>query len=812
MSVSERIEKILAKREEKVQGYVSALNKLAVCDELIGEAELAAKPIIAKKAIEDPQRIQSIHFCVSELRKKISSTEIASLKSKIVKAQQRCGRSYLNIGILAPWRHGKSQFLCQVFDLNKDEEKYLIPTDSDKKRACTGTTVNYQNGDSNICVFEVLSEDEVKDAIIELCKLCSIYKESLESQSLENLIDYISKNHSDLLDNANENTSRQALREYVNGFSQYMPIIRDGIDPIEFKLGGPEPDERLKDIYSYICFYSDPANKNEHNNFKCLGIKRVSISMPLKSSTGESLGKVRFLDTPGLGESRPNVAENIKNILKEDIDLVICVCQTSKHVDSGDFDKFNTFLSVDFNVQYIGADNKPHDASKCVHYILNVNQKDSSTPGRDIYEAKNLCIVNSLRAVTEGTPIQIEDSRIHYLDAFKDVDIIVSGEKVDNENKKHLDYAEGSEHACIQMLERCLSTLREDIEEVDNFFNLEADNAVAELNAYFSSLRGLVFNTKLQSISKGALQRALLDGLVDKFKGISLKRGNSDNTLQRLQTFVSRGGSDITNEFLSNHTGISKEGNTSIQDVVARFKESQDLLSDSAFSTLGEMAQYSELKIAFRTFYEVKLSECLDVKGINGVLSSVYLQIVDLIVKAFKPVLGADTSVSNIIARLEALKDDYDSCGVIANHLSAAQKTQVVTSVISSYVENDLNKFFHKEQSNYDEGENIGLNRSAMATTFIYWINNICESLNNALEAKDTPGVASFSTLVEKIYRGYEKNVLLKFYSANDTNTTLGSAMCDFYSENIDKLGDIEKRQEYVTNWNNVRDKFLASL
>lgn len=812
MSIESRIQTILTKRKDKVQGYSTILQQLSSCHELISEAKQAAYPIIQHKAFDGDNKVAELSNVVSELIKLDKSPVLDNLKAKVLHAKQRCGRSYINIGILAPWRHGKSQFLCQIFRLKPDEEKYLIPTDSDKQRACTGTTVNYLNGDSNICVFEKFSEKEVITAILDLCRLSEIPTDNLQSMSLDELMGFLQTNYINDIKDANENTPRQALREYIEGYDDYKEIIQNGVESIEFTLGGEQPDPKLLEIYQYICFYSTPNDKNEHNNFKCLGLKRVSISMPLVRSTGESLGKIRFLDTPGLGESRPNVETNITNILKEDVDIVICVCQTNKYVDSGDFDKFNSFLCTDFNVEYIGTDKEKHDASKSVHYILNVNQEES-TVKRDIYEARNQCIIDSMKSINKGYRIQISDSHIHVLDAKNDVNIVLLSVLSDNENKKYYEYTVGDSNACIHMLEECLSSLENDIQDVDNFFNREADNAVIELKNYLSDVRLAVFNMKLPQVSSGALQHSLLDNLVNEFKKANLLRSDNDQSVIRLNEFVGRGSADITGEFLSKISKQKQLSNyASITDVVTGYKDSQIVLSDTMFSQLLEMSQYANLKRNFQQFYSDKLSDCLDIEGIKGNIKSVASLIVESLITAFKPVLGEDTIEDNLIQRLNALKDEQPACGTIAEFLAKVLDAQVVYHVVNDYVAIDLCKYFHKEQSNHEIGKPIGLTRSAVATTFIYWIDNICNSLNKAVIATDTPGVASFSSLVEGIYKNYEKDVLENFYLANNPHNKLGHAMCDFYSDNIDKLGNIDKLRELVTRWNTVYEKLRTTL
>lgn len=249
-----------------------------------------------------------------------------------------------------------------------------------------------------------------------------------------------------------------------------------------------------------------------------------------------------------------------------------------------------------------------------------------------------------------------------------------------------------------------------------------------------------------------------------------------------------------------------------ISKVVPIFRDSQKILSDTSFSQLYEMAQYADLKRSFKNFYIDCLSKCLDADGIKLILAKVASLICKELVDAFKPVLGNDTTSDNIISRLKALNEEQPSCGVIAKYIENVSNVGIINETIEQYVDIDLSKFFHMEKSNYATDQYIGLSRTALATTFIYWIDNICSSLNKAVIAQDTPGVSSFSSLVEGIYKNYENNVLENFFSANNPENELGHAMCDFYSDNIDSLGDISKRKSYIIEWNRICQSILETL
>lgn len=259
----------------------------------------------------------------------------------LMECLKRVKREYLNIGCIGPWRQGKSTVISKLTQLND----YVIPRSQYK--TCTGTTINVFNGRQTIWQDGDYVEKDGNKAIVyyhsytSICKLINEYLSILEFQPMsyastqETFVRECSKCYQIVCDKPGSDTElKKMLDTYLLNASKYAHLLKvqeDAFDEIT-NLSTLESQRRLRPLVSYYPMtdaeYAEQGITVPEQTFDVLAVKRVDVFTDFRIA-GEEVGKIQFIDTPGIGESKIGVTEALDRALRSDIDIAICLRKVS---------------------------------------------------------------------------------------------------------------------------------------------------------------------------------------------------------------------------------------------------------------------------------------------------------------------------------------------------------------------------------------------------------------------------------------------------------------------------------------------------
>lgn len=285
----------------------------------------------------------------------------------LIECLKRVKREYLNIGCIGPWRQGKSTVISKLTNLSD----YVIPRS--KFLTCTGTTINVFNGNQVVWEDNQYVEKDGNKAVIyfhsfnSICKTINDYLTQLGfapmpyAATIENFVHnctrcYQENSHKP----GNDPELKKMLDKYLIHASEYAASLKqkDGLSEEILNLSSIESQKRLRPYVSYYektdAEYEAEGITTPTQTFTVLAVTKVDVftHFLVNGENGpEEVGKIQFVDTPGIGESKLEVAETLANALRSDLDIAICLRKVSNQsgiipTDSFDFHKVlkqNTF-------------------------------------------------------------------------------------------------------------------------------------------------------------------------------------------------------------------------------------------------------------------------------------------------------------------------------------------------------------------------------------------------------------------------------------------------------------------------------------
>lgn len=176
--LSEQIDKIVKRRQEAVGGIVRRVAKVTAWKNYVGgllsicqSKRETWEKIIKDSGVEEQAMVLEEHL--NSLLKRLNTLlsdegEKGSLKTALNRAQ----RGYVNLGIVGPWRIGKSQIVQQLTHL----DTWIIPTDAaDNCTACPIHVINGTfHGETNVAVVSVYSVEEMCKNINDYIEHCGM--------------------------------------------------------------------------------------------------------------------------------------------------------------------------------------------------------------------------------------------------------------------------------------------------------------------------------------------------------------------------------------------------------------------------------------------------------------------------------------------------------------------------------------------------------------------------------------------------------------------------------------------------------------
>ena len=285
----------------------------------------------------------------------------------LIECLKRVKREYLNIGCIGPWRQGKSTVISKLTNLND----YVIPRS--KFLTCTGTTINVFNGNQVVWEDNQYVEKDGNKAVIyfhsfnSICKTINDYLAQLGFSSMpyaatiESFVHNCSKCYQENCHKPGVDPElKKMLDKYLSHASEYAPSLKqiDGLSEEILNLSSVESQKKLRPYVSYYektdAEYEAEGITTPTQTFTVLAVTKVDVftHFLVNGENGpEEVGKIQFVDTPGIGESKLEVAETLANVLRSDLDIAICLRKVSNQrgiipTDSFDFHKVlkqNTF-------------------------------------------------------------------------------------------------------------------------------------------------------------------------------------------------------------------------------------------------------------------------------------------------------------------------------------------------------------------------------------------------------------------------------------------------------------------------------------
>lgn len=367
MPIAEKIQEIITRRQSvqaeflgyagKVAEMVSFIATIHKFDESIGWKQLLSTNPKLKREWD------TFYSNIEELEQNVKKLYENDSNGLLIECLKRVKRDYLNIGCVGPWRQGKSTVIAELSNL----DDYVIPRS--KFEACTGTTINVFNGAEEVWNGKSFVSKGGNKAVVffysfkELCGLINEYLNLLgfrpmpvtqNADELRSLCaDYYSRYVNQAVDNG-KTEIKKMLMSYLGNVEDYVTYLRteDGEYRTIENLNNPGSRIELRPFVSY---YEHPDRYYEENNietpariYRVLAVKNVNVYTNFEIC-GENVGKIQFLDTPGIGESKIGVNESLSKSLRQDLDIAICLKKVRSGVDNNDSYEFHKLLRTNVN-------------------------------------------------------------------------------------------------------------------------------------------------------------------------------------------------------------------------------------------------------------------------------------------------------------------------------------------------------------------------------------------------------------------------------------------------------------------------------
>lgn len=768
-----------------------------------------------KKMMDETQLSEqwsSLQVTAEVLRKKISLFGIGydydvDISGDFRVAMKRAERPYINIGIVAAFRQGKSTMLRQLVGVDPnngigytDEDKeYLIPTSSDETKPCTGTKIHYINdvveGKDNQAVIVYYTKGEVLNSMLELLLKTDkvLYKRCCDLGSIEKLRDSLrdslykdctGKESQDLTSGRMGQTGspKEALWRYV-----YAPESA-------FEKLGSEPEvldiSNLKNkqvFYKSVCFYRDPKHQTDDTrSYEVLSVKEASVYKRF-TIQGKDPGKIRFMDTPGVGEARTSVEKTLTDALRNEIDVAIAICKID-NVQIEYINQFNDYIKRDFNIVCV-IDEKQYDIKDCLYYVLNVS---GNTQRDKIFEHKNASIRQSLAApIKEGghtiVGISIKDDHIVAIDCKKNVKYgMTDGEGViEGHNKKVTNLTDDEENGCGLFLYNVLSNLKNTIGIIDNYFNHKAIQESGLLLTEYEKLKESISELGLPDFEYSQERINLKNKIKDSIK---INPEYQDSSDDKLKEFNGKGKHTIVLEFLkSAYPNVTNDTYVNV------------ILSETDYKALLEMDVYWRLKKGFMEYYKGKLKECFDIGSIESSVKKCTKDIAQVLID----VGFGEVVTNNADVWFDAFNNKYGkNYPELKRLFGEIINVNAATTKISDYVTTDLQECFHMELGHKGKDECLFKTKEDTAKMFMEWLEDIADSLIKITDQKSVPGIRSFKTVVDESKQSYLNHYTdLRWGLSNEKGKAYGEWE-HFIDANAKTLfKDVVKKQELAKQW-----------
>ena len=369
MAVRDQIDRIIANRKEK---RASLQKRKDHMQDLKNQLKSFSSALVMQtRDIKDEQLRAQYGAVFGGVNTMPVQKKVDQMLRKLDEGIKRFERDYISIATVGKERQGKSQFLQSVGDLDNS----IIPAYD--ATSCTGAT-------SIIWNDLTVPRGTVKATITfrqpqELLDIVTPYIREIDPTYLDDFplqfedVGYINLAQLRVnmeAGNANQATAEKHLTNIVEHFDEFRDLF--GASPLTLT----DPDL----IKTYVAQNNgkDISDPGVEFYYKYLAVARADIYCPFFTDTG----KVRLVDTVGIGETKFGIEDMMLNTVDKECDAAIVVTRPISGIQSTDLDLYNS-LRDKFKLR---------DTSQWLFYLVNhfKGQNDNTVEAfhNDIVKAK----------------------------------------------------------------------------------------------------------------------------------------------------------------------------------------------------------------------------------------------------------------------------------------------------------------------------------------------------------------------------------------------------------------------------------------
>lgn len=430
-----------------------------------------------------------LHMLLDEINKLLGEKEDGK---SLLAASSRAKRSYVNLGIIGPWRIGKSQIIQKLTGL----DTWLIPTGAGTN--CTACPINVINdsyhGQENVAVLSLYSVKQMCEHInmyIERCGMKGVISEMNAATQAE-FLSQCQERKAQLPSQSPSDSEKKGLfdkmKRYLEKAQEYYRFLDNDVKIIT----DIETDSSKHQYRPFVSYFPTPGGAVE--SYQCLATKNADLYVNFHFLNGDNIGKLRILDTPGIGESKLNVTEGLSHALRYDLDIAVAAAQARPQID--DEKQIRDFHKI------LKEETQGRNPENWVYYLFNVY---STIPGMtsSILKQKHTLVKQDLQDnIVGGNGICLDASH------FKDIDCYIDkGIDCPIEDNVPLSDCKNEEETLGTYFDSILSEMVNAIANVDKVFYESAENYYTEVKTKFyqvlSKVKALsIINYNNQTIAR----------------------------------------------------------------------------------------------------------------------------------------------------------------------------------------------------------------------------------------------------------------------------------------------------------------------
>ncbi|NVO08799.1 MAG: hypothetical protein HXX16_02450 [Bacteroidales bacterium] len=829
LSVKERVNKIVIKRQSLRKEYKATHEKIQQWVELRNNIYAFKSNSMWIKLINTTPNLETcwhdLLLRTDDFSQKLNLLTTDKQTGDFDEAFARVGRSWLNLGLVGPWRYGKSITIAKLTGL----DSYIVPLSQYGK--CTGTTIDIINGKDinatknlddktllNTNGADIKSDNNKANiyfySLNKMCQLMNEYIQKVgkpfifnectttdafeaECKRIKTLIEYQSPVNEENIERYN------IFREYIEHACDYSRHLTG-------KIGVITELTRNKELYRpFVSFLAKPDEEYNLNGnetpqiiYKVLAVEHVEVYTNFRLC-GEEVGEIHIVDNPGYGEARLGVYEALENALKKELDIAIDLFKTTVGIEPTLAQEFHKLLLKCVNER---------NAQDWLFYLFNlsgINRQDYNP----LISATREGILNHL-----NTPFYNNKQRIEGIHLSYDLDELlkegISGHvaQIDCQHEPQmlqkffyqiLDIMSSTivnvdeafftkVKSQIKETEIAYSSVLEKISGIDKYLPKDKRNHVREhLNNIYRSINNIIpsdINTDLEPISK-----PICDLCNNKNKSILLG-------------ILSKG---TIKEFPSDTTGKLLKENEEEDTIDFKIDYTKQVIttsiSENDYISHIEFTKYELIKKDLYKEYSKAFCEIINNSNINYSISSLKTKIINIFIKEGRLNFISDNEenwLSHFIQILEMGGNIYTSLFIPFKKFEKCKITieETVIGNINTSINNCLFAN-HFSTSYFDDYDSI-------CYEFAHSLYNIESEIKQRLhyDFNDFKQIQKFlSPANDEFYKPIRDFVDLIFAIGIPAGMPHPEydALIQFFLDNFDKIADPEFKllQRVISDW-----------